>query len=272
MTPLNPDPIREQLTASAALFAGLRKRFAQPGVTRGGHERIGFTPIYARLAGTHATALHGEAARYIVESSFSPDQLIRVQATLVLLRRAVNGELDGRDFAARVVDHYLRETRPAFLAALLRASEATLDVLLTAHPDQAVVLDAIFRVAGSEGMRDLICFFCAHLLEQTIAGATEPFPDLTAFTDVHERVVRDNQGQPSTTRYEVWCPGTDLAKLIDSHVRRAAATLVQEHKVDFALSTREEAQLLPTRLPAYLTAHVHVRAAAICAQYGVTLV
>jgi hypothetical protein len=253
MSPAADDPILSQLQADLTLFHPIRTRFRTAGMARGGHERVGFTPIYARLAGAHAAAMQGGAQRYVVESSFSPPQLARVQSCLVVLRRAVTGELDGTDLATRVVHHYLHETRPAFLPALLRACEATLQVLVDHHPEQAVVLDAIFRVAGSEGFRDLICFFCAHLLEQAIARSSVPFPDITAFADVHERHGRDATGQRLTTRYEVWCPGTDLAKLMDAQIRRAAATLVQEHGVYFALTTREEAALLPHRLPAYLT-------------------
>ncbi len=254
-----PDLLRRQLEQTAALFADIRARFAESGVERGGHVRAGFTPIYARLAGVHAAQLFAGVDHHHVESSFNPEQLAHVQRALVVLRRAVLGSAEALSLEQRVVACYLTETQPAFVLALLRAIEGCVDDALIAHPEEAVVFDAIVRVAGGEGIRDLVCFFCAHLLEQAISSEESTFPDLTAFADVHERVAPDTQGRPETTRYEVWCPGTDLSKAVFAQARAAALCLVREHGVRFALSTREEAALLPARLPAYLTRRVQQR-------------
>lgn len=266
-----PDQLRQQLAESAALFADIRARFARPGTERGGYVRAGFTPIYARLAGAHATQLFAGVDHHHVESSFSPEQLAHIQRALVVLRRAVLGSDGAPSLEQRVVDCYLTKTRPAFMLALLRAIEDCVDDTLAAHPEEAVVFDAIVRVAGGEGIRDLVCFFCAHLLEQAISGEEPTFPDLTAFADVHERVTQGAAGRPETTRYEVWCPGTDLSKAVFAQARAAALRLVREHEVCFALSTREEAALLPARLPAYLTRRVQQRVDALLRGHGLAL-
>lgn len=157
------------------------------------------------------------------------------------------------------------------LLALLRAIEGCVDDVLTVHPEEAVVFDAIVRVAGGEGVRDLVCFFCAHLLEQAISGEEPTFPDLTGFADVHERVTHGAAGRPETTRYEVWCPGTDLSKAVFAQARAAALRLVHEHDVRFALSTREEAALLPARLPVYLTRRVRQQVDDLLRAHGLVL-
>lgn len=264
--PLTLDPAdRRRLVETAARFAPLRARFAHPGAERGGHVRAGFTPIYARLAGAHAATLFAAVDHHHVESSFSPDQLAAVQHALVLLRHVVNGATGGPALADQLARCYLERTRPAFRLALLRALEGCLDTALATHPAEAAVFDAIMRVAGGEGLRDLVCFFGAHLLEETLAGTRTPFPDLTALVAVHERRTVAADGRPRQTRAEIWCPGTDLARAIFAQAETAAQALVARHGVTFALSTREEAALLPADLPAGFTRRVQQQADAILA-------
>ena len=127
---------------------------------------------------------------------------------------------------------------------------------MTRNPQLAHVLDAIFRIAGSEGIRDLVRMYCAHHLEQALLQASAPMPDIMAFVDVHDRETVDAAGAVVRTKYEVWCPGTDLAKAIFRQCEAAAQDLVASHGVSFALSLQEEVTLMPVDISRYMTTFV----------------
>src|SRR5262245_55441467 len=73
--PLAAEVIREQLRYTYDLFADIRRKFDGPGVERGGHERIGFTPVYLKKFGAYAEAILGDVKQYTVEASFSDEQM-----------------------------------------------------------------------------------------------------------------------------------------------------------------------------------------------------
>ncbi|HEY1011414.1 MAG TPA: hypothetical protein VGE07_01840 [Herpetosiphonaceae bacterium] len=265
------DEIRRQLAATSALFQPIRAAFRGPGRERGGHERPGVTPIYQKKYGEHFKLIYPEIERYSVESSFTAEQLGYVQAALVALRDAVVGADGGPALAERVTGVFLASTRPYFMAAMLKALEDALREVFERQPLLAAALDAIFRVAGSEGMRDLVRVYCAHQLEHALAGAASPMPDLLAFVDVHQReeppAGSPPAGQPVRTAYEVWCPGTDLAKAIFRQCEMAATGLARDHGVDFAPGIAEEAGMVP-EVTAHLTKFARACALAAMARYG----
>jgi hypothetical protein len=156
-----------------------------------------------------------------VEASFDTEQLRAVTATLLLLKGWITGHTGHTPFAERVIDAYLSHTRPYFVAALLHATEAVLAAFLTTHPDHAPVIDAIFCVAGSEGFRDLVRLYDARVLEHASTATMVTFPDILAFVNLHERTIRTLDGGWQEARYEVWCPGYDLAKEYHQHRRHA---------------------------------------------------
>lgn len=265
--PATDEEIRRYLTAASELFRPIRAAFSGPGRERGGHERPGVTPIYQKKYGEHFALIYPEIERYTVESSFSAEQLAHVQAALVGLRDAVTGT-DGRPaLAERITSLYLASTRPYFMPAMLKALEDALRELFERQPHLAPALDAIFRVAGSEGMRDLVRVYCAHQLEKALERAKAPMPDLLAFVDVHQREEAGPGGRAARTAYEVWCPGTDLAKAIFRQCEAAAEGLVAGHGVSFALSLAEEAAMVP-EITAHLTRFARACAAAAMARYG----
>ncbi len=265
---LSAAEIRAELAHTEALFADIRAKFTGPGVERGGHERPGVVPIYVKKYGEYTSILYPDVQRFSVESSFSEAQLRYVNAALLALKEGVLGTSGDPALAQRVTSCYLHSTRPHFMAAMLVALEDIIRAVVTRSPQLSHVIDAIFRIAGSEGIRDLVRMYCAHHLEQALAQATASMPDLLAFVDVHDREIVGADGATVQTKYEVWCPGTDLAKAIFRQCEAAAQDLVASHGVTFALSLQEEAALLPVDISRHMTAFVQNAIVPTLRQYG----
>jgi hypothetical protein len=159
----HPMDLATHISAAYQQFAAVRQRFEQPGTERGGCPRDGVTPVYVRKFGDHAATIFLNLAT--VEASFDANQLRAITATLLVLKGWITGRAAPVPLAERIIDAYLSDTRPYFVPALLRATEATLTDFLGAHPDHAPVLDAIFCVAGGEGFRDLVRLYDARALE-----------------------------------------------------------------------------------------------------------
>jgi hypothetical protein len=123
---------------------------------------------------------------------------------------------------------------------------------------------------AAEGIRDLIRFYCAHLLEHAISNAETPTPDLLAFVYTHDHVRRDQAGMPVNIRYEVWCPGNDFSRAYFSQCAAAAHTLVEQHVVRSAFPLHEEVGLLPPELSTYMTEFVQHLAKPILQRYTIT--
>jgi len=250
----------ERVQAAELLFEPIRRRFDAPGAERGGCVRAGVTPVYVRKFGEHAaTVFPGLAA---VESSFDEAQLRAVTASLVALKNWINGTASAQratqrvprvpagDLAALIERHFLAATRPYFLLALLRATEQALAEFMAASPADAPVIDAIFRVAGSEGVRDLIQLYAAHLLDQTAQGTPGGLPDILAFVNLHERP-GPSPSAPATS-FEVWCPGYDLSKAFFGHCQRAARSLHDQGALVRIPTLAEETAQLPPSLVQHL--------------------
>jgi hypothetical protein len=263
------EQIRQRLGASYALFAPIRRHFDGPGVERGGHERAGVTPIWTRKFGAYADVLLADVQRYSVEASFDANQLAEVNTTIVALKRCVEGLDDVPPFAERVVAAYRSQHAPAFGLALMEATEALLRDFVGTHPEQVCTLDAIMRVAGGEGLRDLVRFYGARLLAQTLAGADTSSPDLLAFVDVHDAYRRDERGASVKAKYEVWCPGYDLSKIFLAQCRSAAQVLAAQPSTSAPSSLDHELQLLPADLSGHFNRFVQTLTQPILERYGV---
>ncbi|KAB8141426.1 hypothetical protein F8S13_18645 [Chloroflexia bacterium SDU3-3] len=244
-----PDRPERDLAASWLLFAPIRERFVRPGVERGGCPRHGLTPVYARKLAGHAEAIFPGLNG--VESSFTEPQLHAVTAAIVALRRHMDGHT-APPLSALIVRHFQGGAGPSFLRALLRSTEDLLDTCMRAEPQHIAAIDALFRVAGGEGFRDLIQHYEARALAQAIAGEDVVFPDILAFVNMHERQARDAQGQWRTERYEVWCPGYDFAKAYHQQCRAAARELAAGGVI-VALPLEEEMLYMPENLVAHFT-------------------
>ena len=207
-----------RVTANYHQFATVRQHFDRPGVERGGCPRAGIIPVYVRKFGDHAATIFPNLTA--VEASFDADQFRAVTATLLLLKGWIKSSTEHPPLAERVVAAYLNHTRPYFLAALLHATEALLTAFLTAHPDHAPAIDAIFCVAGSEGLRDLVRLYDARVLERVYTETSVTFPDILAFVNMHERMIHSVDGDWQEMRYEVWCQATILLRIITSSVFR----------------------------------------------------
>lgn len=260
-----PLDLAARVRAAYEQFAMVRQRFDRPGVERGGCPRAGLTPVFVRKFGEHAATIFPKLNA--VEASFDAEQLRAVTATLLLLKSTVNGSSAPVSLGDRICDAYINHTRPYFLAALLQATEAMLAAFINAHPEHAPVLDAIFCVAGSEGLRDLVRLYDARVLERVCAGETVSFPDILAFVNVHERVTGYEE---QTQHYEVWCPGYDLAKAYHQQCLQAAHTLVSQHPVPYVPSLPEEVALLPVDLVRHLTTLVRHMTVRIIDEYTPT--
>jgi hypothetical protein len=242
----------DQVQAAERLFEPVRRRFSAPGAERGGCVRAGVTPVYMRKFGEHAATVFPGLAT--VESSFDEAQLRAVTATLVALKNWLNGAAPAGDLAALIERHFLTATRPYFLLALLRATEQTLAEFMAASPADAPVVDAIFLVAGSEGVRDLIQLYAAHLLDQTAQGAPGGLPDILAFVNLHERA--GPTPSAPVDRFEVWCPGYDLSKAFFGHCQRAARSLHDQGALARIPTLAEETAQLPPSLVQHLNSFV----------------
>jgi hypothetical protein len=246
----------ERAQAAERLFEPIRRRFGAPGAERGGCVRAGVTPVYVRRFGEHAATVFPGLAT--VESSFDEAQLRAVTATLVALKNWLNGastqEVPAGDLAALIERHFLAATRPYFLLALLRATEQALAEFMATSPADAPVIDAIFQVAGSEGVRDLIQLYAAHLLEQTAQGTPGGLPDILAFVNLHERP--GPSPSAPVDRFEVWCPGYDLSKAFFGHCQRAARALHDQGALARIPTLAEETAQLPPSLVQHLNNYV----------------
>jgi hypothetical protein len=269
MTTNSDDAIREQLRHTYDLFADIRAKFDGPGVERGGHLRAGFTPVYIKKFGAYADAILQGVKHYSVEASFSDEQLAHINAATVALRRHVVGVAPAPGMAERVVEQFLHGAHGYFLLAMLRATEDVLRELVRAEPQLVASLDALFRVAGGEGFRDLIHFYGAHLLEHAVKSTTAPAPDLLAFVNVHDCMRRDQSGVLAHMKYEVWCPGNDLARLYFGQCQAAAEALVRRHGLRSPFPLPEELGVLPMEISGHLTDFVQRLAQPILRQHGI---
>jgi hypothetical protein len=260
-----PLELAARITAADHQFASVRQRFDRPGVERGGCPRAGVTPVYVRKFGDHATTIFPNLAT--VEASFDAEQLHAVTTTLLLLKGWITGHTEHAPLAERILDAYLSHTRPYFVAALLQATEAVLAAFLNAHPDHAPVIDAIFCVAGSEGFRDLVRLYDARALEHAGAATALTFPDILAFVNLHERVIRAADGTWQESRYEVWCPGYDLAKEYHQQCVQAAYALVDQHQIVFVPSLQEEVRMIPENLVTHFTTFVRTKTKELVQEY-----
>jgi hypothetical protein len=263
--PNSPLDLAARIAAADHQFASVRQRFDHSGVERGGCPRAGVTPIYARKFGDHAATIFPNLAT--VEASFDAEQLHAVTTTLLLLKGWITGHTDHAPLAERIVSAYLSHTRPYFVAALVRATDAVLIGFLTAHPDHAPIIDAIFCVAGSEGFRDLVRLYDARALQHASAATTLTFPDILAFVNLHERLSRSADGRWEESRYEVWCPGYDLAKEYHQQCVQAAHALIHQHQVVFVPTLEEEVRMLPDNLVTHFTTLVRAKSLALVQEY-----
>jgi hypothetical protein len=260
-----PLDLAARISAADQQFASVRQRFDRPGVERGGCPRAGVTPVYVRKFGDHAATIFPNLTT--VEASFDADQLRAVTATLLLLKAWITGHAEHTSLAERIIDAYLSHTRPYFVAALLHATEAVLAAFLTTHPEHAPVIDAIFCVAGSEGFRDLVRLYDARVLGNVSTATTITFPDILAFVNLHERTNRTADGRWQEVRYEVWCPGYDLAKEYHQQCVQAAHLLVSQHQVPFVPTLEEEVGMLPADLVRHFTTFVRRTTMQLVEQY-----
>ena len=264
MTTQPPD-LAARISAAYHQFAAVRQRFDHAGADRGGCPRDGVTPVYVRKFGAHAATIFPNLTT--VEASFDADQLRAVTSTLLLLKGWITGHAAHISLAERIIDAYLRDTRPYFVPALLRATEAILTAFLIAHPDHAPVLDAIFCVAGSEGFRDLVRLYDARALQHASTATTIGFPDILAFVNLYERLSRTADGTWQELRYEVWCPGYDLAKVYHQQCVQAAQALIEQHQIVFVPSLQEEVSMIPDNLVRHFTSFVRTKTMQLIREY-----
>jgi hypothetical protein len=192
-----------------------------------------------------------------------------VNEAIRVFRAAMLSKEPGASLSERVVGHYLRTSHQYFLLAMLRATEDVLRDMVSAYPQLVAALDALFRVAGGEGVRDLTRFYCAHLLEHAITETETPAPDLLAFVNTHDHMRRDETGAPMSIRYEVWCPGNDFSRAYFGQCESAAQMLVQQHGVRSAYPLHEEVRLLPPEISTYMTEFVQQLAKPILQRYTI---
>jgi hypothetical protein len=239
---------RQHLLYTYSLFQPVRKKFDGPNAVRGGYERKQIEPVLNRKFKTDAE----DGVKYSVEASYTDEQLKYVNDTLIDLKGFIAGRRGGSLLAEQIVYHYLSGTAPYFTLAMLKATEEAVREFIGAKPRHAIVLDAIFRVAGGEGFRDLIRIYGTRLLENALTATEAELPGIFAFIDVHDCYRKDQAGKTIEVKYEVWCPGRSLAKIYFDQCKIAASTLVKEHNVRYSPSSREEFQAFPSEISVYM--------------------
>ncbi len=267
-TAIAEDEVRRQLLLTQTLFQDIRQRFNGASVERGGNERPGLTPVYTRKFKTDAAAIF-HADRYTIEASFSPEQLNLINETLSQLKAVIAGKAGAAPLADRIIYHFAQTTGLNFVVALIKSTEDVLDEFMTLNPEQAYVSDAIFRVAGGEGFRDLVSLYGARLLEQAIKQSPADPPDLLRFVDIHDKVMVGEGGQTLQVKYEVWCPGHSLALEYFTQYASAATRLVNEHGVQFSRPIKEEMSEFPRELSTYWKGHVQGLVNGVLQRYGI---
>lgn len=257
------------MLANYQLFAPIRERFRGPGVERGGFVRTGLTPVNLRSFGEFAATIYPNLAH--VEASFTSEQLAVCMQALTLLKGWVQGKFGHPALSERIVDTFRQTSKPYFGLAALRSSEEILAACIAAQPEHAPTFDAIFRVAGSEGMRDLIQFHATRLLGQSLTQEKPNFPDILGFVNLHERIDPNASFLAPSQQYEVWCPGQDLAKVFFQQCQKAAQGLIEHDQLHQAAPRESELGVLPVDLVSYLISFVHSHAKQQCQAYGLEL-
>ncbi len=266
--PNPPDPIYARLHHTYTLFDNIRHKFNGAAIERGGYERIGLTSMYVSKFGAKAYAFLGGAKTCSVESSFTEEQEQYINETLTSLTGFIVGKHANKQLADRVIHHYVHSTAPYFILAMLKSTEELLNDYLKAKPEDSAVLDAIFRVAGGEGFRDLMRIYGARLIDEVLTNTKVSQPNL-AFVDIHDCYRQDESGETVIVKYEVWCPGRRLARAYLNQCQIAAQKLVREHGVSFAPSTSEEFQLFPHEISIYMKQVLQDIVSCILRKYGI---
>ncbi|MBD2093617.1 hypothetical protein H6F90_00410 [Trichocoleus sp. FACHB-591] len=208
--------------------------------------------MYVRKYGLKAYAFLGGAKTCTVESTFTEEQERYINEALTSLTGFIVGKYANCPFADRVIHYYVHSTAPFFVLAMLKSTEETLKEYLEAKPEDSAILDAIFRVAGGEGFRDLMRIYGVRLLDGILTNTKVPQPNNLVFVDIHDCYRQDDSGRTVSAKYEVWCPGRRLARAYLNQCQIAAQKLVHEHGVRFAPSTSEEFQAFPQELSIYM--------------------
>ncbi|HEY9672287.1 MAG TPA: hypothetical protein V6D11_12640 [Waterburya sp.] len=246
------EAISARLQYTYSLFQDIRQRFNGAAIERGGYERTGVTSKYVRKFGVRAYAFLAGAKTCTVESSFTEEQEEYINETLTSLTGLIVGKHANCSFADRVTHYYVHSTAPYFILAMLKSTEEMLYDYLEAKPEDSAILDAIFRVAGGEGFRDLMRIYGARLLDGVLTNTKVLQPNSLAFVDIHDCYRKDDSGKTVAAKYEVWCPGRRLARAYLNQCQIAAQKLVHEHGVRFAPSTSEEFQVFPQETSIYM--------------------
>jgi hypothetical protein len=263
------EAIHARLQYTYTLFQDIRQRFNGAAIERGGCQRTDVTPMYVRKFGVKAYAFLGGAKTCNVESSFTNEQEQYINETLTSLTGFIVGKYANFSFADRVIHHYVHSTGPYFILAMLKSTEQLLIDYLEAKPEDSVILDAIFRVAGGEGFRDLMRIYGAHLLEGVLTNTKVSQPKSLVFVDIHDCYRKDDSGKTVPAKYEVWCPGRRLARAYLNQCQLAAQKLVHEHDVGFAPSTREKFQVFPHEISVYMKQFLQDIVSPVIQRYGI---
>ena len=263
------EAIHARLQYTHTLFQDIRQRFNSVAIERGGYERIGVTSMYVRKFGVRAYAFLAGAKTCTVESSFTAEQEQYINESLTSLTGFIVGKHTNRSFADRVTHHYVQSTAPYFILAMLKSTEELLNEYLEAKPEDSAILDAIFRVAGGEGFRDLMRIYGARLLDGVLTNTKVSQPNTLAFVDIHDCYRKDNSGKTIPAKYVVWCPGRRLARAYLNQCQIAAQKLVHEHGVRFAPSTSEEFQVFPHEISVYMKQLLQDSVSPVLQTYGI---
>lgn len=257
----------DELAATYKLFVPIRQRFTSSGVERGGYPRPGLTPVYIRKFGAHAATIFPNLST--VEASFTAEQLAVVMHAILLLKGWMTGAEGQPNLTTRILEHFHHTTHSYFALALLRSTEDLLAGCIKAHPAQAPVFDALFRVAGSEGLRDLIQLYGTRLLNQTLHGESAALPDILGFVNLHQRPPQTGSVTETGEQYEVGCPGHDFAKVFYHHCQAAASHLIKHEALDRIASREMELRSLPIDMVSHFTLFAHQNVAYILTLYGI---
>jgi hypothetical protein len=208
--------------------------------------------MYVHKYGKKASAFLGGAKTCPVESSFTDEQELYINETLTSLTSFIVGKQATHSLADRVIHHYVHSTAPFFVLAMLKSTEEMLNEYVGAKPEDSAILDAIFRVAGGEGFRDLMRIYGVRLLDGILTNTKVSLPNSLAFVDIHDCYRKDDSGRIAPAKYEVWCPGRRLARAYLNQCQIAAQNLVHKHGVRFAPSASEEFQVFPQEISVYM--------------------
>lgn len=170
---------------------------------------------------------------YHVESSFDDEQSQYAGAAMVTISRMIDGRQDlgngetSQRLSDRIVNRYFSNPNN-YLESVTNSVIDTIAQFDQRWSNMRPALNAVFQIAGKEGLELALTVSSIHLFALKDAVRAAEFEDLMKiyraihFTNTHPRGVPANMKE-----YEVWCTGRNVAEAIMRESAHGAQRLAE---------------------------------------------